>query len=221
MNKDEDGQRLRARIVQAIQDQESDIGSNPTRIKFLCSIDNDQFEEILSYAEVLDHITQQEDDKILWKFCRIVAHEGPLTDKDPTYKGSSYNIMIKWETGEITSEPLTIAAADDPVTCALYARDNDLLDLPGWKRFKSIAKRQKKLLRMANQAKLRSFRRSPKYKYGYEVPKDYDHAVMLDCAAGNTYWQDAMELEMLQLHEYETFKDLGYKAATPSGYKKI
>jgi len=52
------------------------------------------------------------------------------------YKGSKFNIMIEWENGEVRSEPLSIIAADDPVTCALYARDNNLLELDGWKRFK-------------------------------------------------------------------------------------
>ena len=94
--------------------------------------------------------------------------------------------MIEWETGEITAEPLSVIAADDPVTCAIYAKQNDLLNVDGWKRFKNIANRQKKLLRMANQAKLRSFRLAPKYKYGFEVPRDYKHAKELDERNGNT-----------------------------------
>ena len=32
---------------------------------------------------------------------------------------------LKWETGEITFEPLSIIAADDPVTCAAYAKENN------------------------------------------------------------------------------------------------
>jgi hypothetical protein len=28
---------------------------------------------------------------------------------------------MEWENGEITEEPLAIIAADDPVTCAIYA----------------------------------------------------------------------------------------------------
>jgi len=60
--------------------------------------------------------------------------------------------MIEWENGEITSEPLSVIAANDPVTCALYAKENDLLDQEGWKRFRGIAKHDKKLLCMANQA---------------------------------------------------------------------
>ena len=88
--------------------------------------------------------------------------------------------MIEWENGEITSEPFNIIAADDPVTCAIYADKNDLLELPGWKRFRSIAKKRKKMIRMANQAKLRSFRTAPKYQYGFEVPRDYNHAVQIE-----------------------------------------
>jgi hypothetical protein len=73
----------------------------------------------------------------------------------------------------------------------LYAKENDLLELDAWKRFKPIAKRQQKLFRMlVNQAKLRSYRTAPKYQYGFEVPKDYQHAVRLDEKAGNTKWQD-------------------------------
>jgi hypothetical protein len=85
----------------------------------------------------------------IWKFKRITAHEGPLTPAHPSWKGSPYNIMIEWENREITSEPLAVIAADDPDTCALYAKENDLLvEGDAWKRFKPIAKRQQKLFRM-------------------------------------------------------------------------
>ena len=40
--------------------------------------------------------------------------------------------MIEWETGEITEEPLSIIAQNDPVTCAGYARKHNLLHLPEW-----------------------------------------------------------------------------------------
>ena len=62
--------------------------------------------------------------------------------------------MVEWENGETTYEPLTNIVLDDPVTCAVYAKEKQLLDTPGWKCFKSIARRDKKLLRIVNQAKL-------------------------------------------------------------------
>ena len=55
------------------------------------------------------------------------------------WKGSKYNVQVEWETGEIAFEPLSIIAADDPVTCAAYAKENDLLALEGWHRFRNLA----------------------------------------------------------------------------------
>jgi hypothetical protein len=76
---------------------------------------------------------------------------------------------------------------------------------------------------MVNQAKLRSYRTAPQYKYGFELPKNFPHAVRLDERNGNTRCQDAVRLEREQIDEYETFKDLGHKSVTkaPEGYKKI
>jgi len=206
----EDGQRFRARIVKAIDDHEANLSKDPDHIKFLCATNDDTLEEVMSYNDILAHIQRDEESAIVWKFRRIVAHEGPLKPKHPNYKGSTYNVMIEWENGEITSEPLSVIAADDPVTCALYAKENDLLNQEGWKRFRGIARRDKKLLRMANQAKLRSYRTAPKYKYGYEVPRDFAHAVQIDTKCGNTKWQEATKLERQSQDEYQTFEDHGY-----------
>ena len=42
-------------------------------------------------------------------------------------------------------EPLSIIAADDPVTCASYAKENDLLAQEGWHRLRNLAKKDKDL----------------------------------------------------------------------------
>jgi len=186
-------------------------------------VNDDQAEEVITYNKLLEYITCDEDSSIVWKFRRIVSHQGPLKSDHHDYKGSTYNVMVEWENGEVTAEPLQLIAADDPVTCAIYAKENNLLDLPGWKRFKSIAKRQKKFTRMVNQAKLRSYHTAPRYKYGFEVPRDYAHAMQLDEKNKNTHWKEAVALELLQIDEYQAFCDLGHhtKAHPPAGYKKI
>ena len=162
-------------------------------------MNDDTIEEIFTYNELLDHINNsEEDDLIEWKFKAITAHEGPLPRSHPNYNGSPYNLTIEWENGEIINEPLNIIAADDPVSCAIYGRDNKLLDQAGWKRFKPLAKREKKLLRLQNQAKLRSYRTAPKYKFGYQHPRnnDYEHALSLDKHNGNNKWAEAIKLEI-------------------------
>ena len=45
----------------------------------------------------------------------------------------------------MTTEPLATFAADAPVVCALYAKENGLLNTKEWKRFKALAKREKKI----------------------------------------------------------------------------
>ena len=55
---------------------------------------------------------------------------------------------IEWETGEKTYEPLSILAADDPLTCATCAKENDLLHIEGWKRLRNLAKMDKTLARL-------------------------------------------------------------------------
>ena len=70
--------------------------------------------------------------------------------------------MIEWENGEITFEPISIMKEDDPIFLAKYARDQGLLNTDGWKSLNKYARRKKKLKRMINQAKLRSFSGQPK-----------------------------------------------------------
>jgi hypothetical protein len=76
-----------------------------------------------------------------------------LTIKDPS---------IMWENGEISIKLLQLIEKYNPVTCAVYAKENGLLDTEGSKRFLFIAKRQKNYTRMVNQDKLRSYNIAPK-----------------------------------------------------------
>jgi hypothetical protein len=186
MDEQPDGQRPRATSIQLLEDHESKLEDNPTRIKFKCSLNNNQQEDIITYNRMLEYITMDEDSDITWKFRQIVSHEGPK-------QGSQYDLLIEWENGEITKEPLQVIGTDDPVTCAIYARENGLLDKPRWKRFQHIAKNEKKFTRMVNQAKLKSFNTAPRCKYGYEIPRTYEQAKRIDQKNGNTLWGDATD----------------------------
>lgn len=221
MPRQDDGQRYRAKIVEAIDDHERGLSNEKVRIRFRCTVNDEEFEEIVSYNELIDNISKDETEEGLWKFKSISAHQGPLSPSHPAYNGSKYNVLVNWETGESTFEPLATIAADDPITCAIYAKENDLLELDGWRQFKRIARRQQKLLRMTNQAKLKSFRTTPVYKFGFLVPRNHAQAVELDIKNGNTRWQDAEALEVKQVEGYETFIDKGKDAIPPAGYKKI
>jgi hypothetical protein len=163
----------------------------------------------MNYIEKDEQQHQDEDGNGFWNFKRIVGHKGPFRTSDPEYKGSRYNVLVEWENGEITSEPLNIFGKDDPVTCTIYAREHGLLEEEGWKRFKGIAKREKKMLWMVNQSRIKATRNAPRYKFGYHIPCNYNEAMQFDLKNGNTLWREATDLEMSQLAEYDTFRDLG------------
>ena len=78
-------------------------------------------------------------DESLYKFRAITDHRGPLHKEDHNYNGSFYNVMVEWEIQEITEEPLSIIAYDDPVSVAAYAKEHNLLHLPEWNKLKHIA----------------------------------------------------------------------------------
>jgi hypothetical protein len=167
----------------------------------------------MDYIEKDEQQHQDEDGNGFWNFKCIVSHEGPFRASNPEYKGSR----------EISSEPLNIFGKDDPVTCAVYAHEHGLLEEEGCKRFKGIVKREKKMLHMVNQSCIKATRNTPRYKIGYRIPRNYDEAMQFDLKNGNMRWQEATDLEMSQLAEYDTFRDLGHKdtASPPTGYKKI
>ena len=92
---------------------------------------------MISYNNLLDHLETAQDndlgmDRELFKFRAIIGCQGPLKATNPNWKCSKYNVQVEWETGEVTFEPLSVIAADDPVTCAAYAKQKDLLALEGW-----------------------------------------------------------------------------------------
>ena len=108
----DDGTRYRCEIVQALKEYKERLGESKERQRFIVSVHDGEYEEIVTYNEILDYITSSNEEETYWKFKRIVVHQGPLDPKHPDYMGSRYNVMVEWESGETTTEPLSTFAAD-------------------------------------------------------------------------------------------------------------
>ena len=205
---EDNGEHHMAKIIDI-----DDHGQPLEDIKFKLKINKDQAEEIMSYNQLMDYIQKgtdaEEDPDPLFKFRDIVAHQGPLESTDPDQKGSKYNVMVEWESGEVTYEPLTLISKDDPITCAVYAKIHDLLITTGWRHLKRYTKTSKRLIRAVKQSRIPQVRASARYQHGFQ------------------HWQDTMDLELSQIHEYKVLKDTGKaqfhngKAVTPDGFQKI
>ena len=183
---DENGERKRATISEHVKDQ----------LRFKLKIDGDQLDDLISYNQLMEYLEDKTDTGPLedrfYRFKCIKDHKGPYTSSDPEYNGSSYNLLIEWEPEEQTWQPLSNIIASDPYTCAVYAKEHDLLNTPGWKK-----------------SKYRQVRTSRKYKHGWEVPRDYTNAPQLDIHSGDNKWKEAIDLEIEQIKEYQVFTDVG------------
>jgi hypothetical protein len=137
----DDGRSSRATILRKIQDMDNE---NHKEIKFLVGLDDGEFDEIVSYNKLCNLIEELGEEALapedrLISFVSIEGHQGPFTNDDPEYKGSSYNVLVKWGDGSVSYEPFDQIILEDPVTTATYAQKHNMLKQPGWKRLKHVA----------------------------------------------------------------------------------
>ena len=207
----DNGERLRAKVTRkVVEDIEQADEARVQNLSLILGIGNDKLEEIISYNQLVDHLEAgaKDDNKISddrFKFRALIGNQGSLKPTDPNWKGCKYNVLIDWETGEKTYEPLSVLAADDPVTCAMYAKENYLLHIDGWKRFRNLAKRDKTLTRAVMQSRIRQARTAKKYMFGYLIPRSYKEALEFDKANNNTKWADATREEMDSIKQQQVF----------------
>jgi hypothetical protein len=103
-------------------------------------------EEVMDYTELCDIVEAQieavdnGESGGLLTFKSILAHHGPLSVRNPQYKGSAWNILVEWDVGDLTWEPLNLIAKCDLVLVAMYGEANGLLNKKGWKYLKKHAK---------------------------------------------------------------------------------
>ena len=178
--KEDDNSISNITIIEAIKNHMKDVEENSVYTKFKIKHNKDKFEEFLTYNELMDFLNNFEDGPIMCRLDQIVSHQGPLDGNHPTYIGSKYNVMVQWENGEITEEPITIIAADASVAWAIYTKKFNMLGKEGWKKFKRQAKEQGRIFKEANKVKICTHQHRPKSKYGVQIPKDYNDALRLD-----------------------------------------
>ena len=212
---DIDGSIHRAEVMKRINTIDGEVD------QFLVSLGDGTREDIMTYNAILDQIEKQArmeqdvgEDEIYYGFKAIGDHrKSPETNK--------WEIRIKWEDGSETWEPLSEFWRNDPMTVAIYAKEHQLLEVPGWKRFKSYIQSKKKVNQLRMQAKMSAKRHSIQYKFGVQVPRNHREAMELDKKHGNHLWRDAIRKELAQLKEYKTFSNKGKGIQVPPDHQCI
>ena len=120
---DENGERKRATISEHVKDLCQQQVPREDHLRFKLKIDGDQLDDLIIYNQLMEYLEDKTDTGPLedgfYRFKCIKDHKGPYTSSDPEHNGSSYNLIIEWETGEQTWEPLSNIIASDPYTCAV------------------------------------------------------------------------------------------------------
>ena len=182
----ENGERLRTKVTKKVVEQiEAADGNRIPNINFILDIGEGKVEDFITYNQLFEYLEQADEqdnfmDQELYRFRAIIGHAGPLKATDPNWKGIKWNVQIDWETGEITFEPLSVIVADDPITCAAYAKEKNLYNLDGWKRFRHLIKKEKQLTRAIKQFRIRQVRHAKEYIFGFLIPRNYKEALEFD-----------------------------------------
>ena len=140
--KNDGGDLIRAKVVRKIMDHDAE---NHNQIKFLLALGDGQLEELISYNELSDLVSEslaakESGQQDFVSYSGILDHQGHLKAHDPRYKGSSYNVLVNWDDGTQTWEPINLIGKQDPVTIVRYGHDNRLLNKPGGKFLQCTAK---------------------------------------------------------------------------------
>jgi len=168
-------------------------------------------EQALERQRILAEDPETDPEDKFWTYESIVGHRK---------RHNGWEVKVKWSADDDdTWEPLKVIAGTDPVTMAAYAKEHNLLDTPGWKQFKRYVKNPKMIARAAKQTALKRSRTGIRIKFGFRVPRTIQEARRLDDRNGNTLWQEAIQQELEQLDDYDTFEVS--PNGVPEGYNKI
>ena len=209
-NPDDEGEQLRAVIEEITPLGETTSDQSEQLLKFRAKAGEKVYEEVLTYNRMLEWCDRDLDKDDFFNFKGILGHRKVK---------NKWEVLVDWERAEKDWQPLSLIFGDNPVTVSMYAKKNGLLR--EWPQCRRYTKNRKTMSRMAHQAKLKNFRQQPRYKFGIQVPRNHDEAMMIDTRNGNTAWRDSERLETKQLFDYDSFRDLGKGAPVPEGYTKI
>ena len=74
MPPEEDGSRVRAKIIERVNRHKEKAHNQPEMVEFKCLVNND-YEDIVAYNDIVDYIEQDDSWDGTWKFRRLLKHE--------------------------------------------------------------------------------------------------------------------------------------------------
>ena len=147
---DERGNMSRARVVELINEFDDNLDKDPLRCKFKIEFEKntpagkDNFlDDIMSYNDILDYVEREtnNEDGEHWRFRKIISHS--LLPGKKVKNRTGIEVQVVWETGATSTESFEALKKDIPVDLAIYAKENNLLELDRWDKLERLADQSK------------------------------------------------------------------------------
>ena len=129
----------RARVVELINEFDDKLDRDPLRCKFKIEFEKNtpsgkdtHLDDIMSYNDILDYVERETNNKDsnYQRFRKTISHSLLLGKKVKNRTG--IELQVVWETGATLTESFEALRKDIPVDLAIYAKENNLLELDGW-----------------------------------------------------------------------------------------
>ena len=164
-----------------------------------------------------------DNDEAQWKVVEILEHK---ISKDPRIKENKVTVAsrhlrlrVKWLNGTNSWVQETAVRVDDPFPVIRYAIIHGLLAHPDFKWAAEYAEDSNRLTEMKHAFAAKQH--GPKFKFGVQVPVSPKHALAIDDSNGNGLWKEAIDKELKQINEYETFRTLETGETLSIDYQRI
>ena len=195
------------------------IGEAPVALENVLTIPEQAFHKLehLKYIQRLDALEEdyeQDYDHLMWSVLKVLHHSKRTTNPDDVH----IKVKVLWRNGERTWERYNTIRIAELLLLIEYAVEKKLVRHPDWSWTAEYAKTNGQASELRNVFK--AAREENKFKFGVEVPTSVKHALEIDRTNANTCWRDAIDTELRQINQYETFI-APHGNIVPEGYQRI
>ena len=127
-------------------------------------------------------------------------------------------MKVKWLDGDKSWVKLDDLRLHDPLLALRYGIRHKLNSKPGWEWMDSFINDGGELSRIISAYKVS---KETSYKFGVRVPSNTQEAIRIDSQTDEKLWTSAIEMELKQINDYETFRVMEHGEPMPPGYKRI
>jgi hypothetical protein len=125
---------------------------------------------------------------------------------------------VIWLNGDKSWVKMDDLRLHDPLLVLTYGLRHQITRKPGWEWVESFVNNDDELARIIHAHRVS---KDIVYKFGVRVPNSTQEALRLDSEKDEKLWLEAIETELKQINEYETFRILRDDEPTPPGYRRI